>query len=431
LLSLPCGRLSEDRFCDNVAPTSPPGVFMPELSRRTLILTSLTLAMARPLLAASSAARLGEDVTVAARRSLLLNRGVNLSGWYGGWGDYSPEHLSTWTTPADFAFIRATGLQYVRLCFDPVQLSVVGYDSASSTAALARFDKSIDEILAAGLALSITVFPSSNYKHALLTPDGADQFIALWKFLATHFAARDPERVFFDLLNEPEIDDPAKWNALQARVVDAIRSVDTQHTLIATGNRYAGIDELLLVSPLHDKNIVYTFHFYEPFPFTHQGATWTKSTLSRLKDVPYPGDPEKLGPMVANANDPEVRDALASYASGDWDESTILHRLKQARTWADTHHVTVICNEFGAFRDTIPEVPRAAYLHDVRTSLETVHIPWAEWDYRGNFGIVTHGEDGSIVPETPILQALGLKVPPVVAPSILPAAAPNAGPAHP
>jgi endoglucanase len=385
------------------------------LSGRYILLAGLLLGLPWPLAAASPHAE--DGAALAARRALTLNRGVNLSGWYAGWGEYTPEHLATWTTPADFAFIHASGLQYVRLCVDPAQLTAGGLDSPASTAALARLDHSIDDILAAGLSLSITVFPTSEYKQALLTPAGADAYLSLWKFLAAHFAERDPERVFFDLLNEPEIEDAAKWNALQARVDEAIRTVDTQHTLIATGNRYDGIDELLLVTPLHDRNVVYTFHFYEPFPFTHQGATWSKSALALLKNVPYPGDPEKLGPMIANANDPAVRDQLAGYAAGDWDETTILHRLKQARAWGDAHHVPVICNEFGAFRDTIPEDARATYLHDVRTSLEALHIPWAEWDYRGNFGIVTHSADGSIVPETAILKALGLTVPPPTSPA--------------
>jgi aryl-phospho-beta-D-glucosidase BglC (GH1 family) len=397
-------------------------------SRRDFLVSALTATFAKPLLAAPLASPVSHEGGVAAHRALLLNRGVNLSGWYGGWGEYSPAHLSTWTTPADLAFIRAAGLQYVRLCIDPVQLTAGGFDSADSTAALARLDKSIDDILAAGLGLSITLFPKSDYKQALLTPDGAGAFLTLWKFLATHFASRNPDRVFFDLLNEPEIDDAVRWNALQARVVEAIRSVDQRHTLIATGNRFAGIDELLLISPLSDKNVVYTFHFYEPFPFTHQGATWTQSALARLKHVPYPGDPEKLGPMVASASDPGVRDELAGYAAGAWDRTTIRQRLKQARTWADAHGVTVICNEFGAFRDTIPQAERAVYLADVRTSLEFLAIPWAAWDYRGNFGFVTHDEDGSIVPEIPIMQALGLTLPAPVTAPVAPAAAPSTAP---
>jgi endoglucanase len=364
---------------------------------------------------------------VALRRSATLNRGVNLSGWYGGWGDYSAEHVNTWTTPADLAFIHSIGLQYVRLCIDPAPLTAGGYDSPAAVAALARLDQSIDAILASGLSLSITVFPRSDYKKALLTPDGEANFVSLWKFLATHYAARDPERIFYDILNEPEIDDPAKWNAIQARAAEAIRSVDTTHTLIATGARYDGIDELLQVTPLKDENVVYTFHFYEPFQFTHQGATWSTPALAHLKNVPFPADPAKLGPMIASATDPDERNMLADYSNAGWDESMIAHRMKLARKWADAHHVTIICNEFGAFRDTIADAQRAAYLQVDRTSLEALHIPWAEWDYRGNFGIVTKQPDGTIVPDVAVIEALGLTIPASEMPAV--AAPPAAMPA--
>lgn len=379
---------------------------------RSSLTAALVISLTVPLLAASGPPdKAAASNAVSPSRIATLNRGVNLSGWYGGWGTYDADHIATWTTPADFAFLHSIGVQYVRLCIDPAQLTTDGYDSPASVAALARLDHSVDDVLAAGLSLSITIFPRSTYKKALLTPEGADAYLSLWKFLAAHYATRDPERLFFDLMNEPEITDAAKWNALQASVVVAIRAIDKQHTIIATGDKYAGIDELLQVTPLADANVVYTFHFYEPFPFTHQGATWSAPAFAHLHNVPYPGDPQKLGPMIAGATDTDVRNTLAGYASEDWDESVILRRIKQARKWGDSHHVPVICNEFGAFRDTIPVAARAAYLHDVRTALESLHIPWAEWDYRGNFGIVTHGPDGAIVPDAPIIESLGLTLP--------------------
>jgi hypothetical protein len=347
----------------------------------------------------------------ASRRLSALQRGVNLSGWYGGWDAYTPGHIATWTTPVDLQFIHSMGLQYVRLCIDPVQLTTGGYDSPASVAALARLDRSIDDTLTAKLNVLITVFPRSDYKQALLTPAGAESYVDLWKFLAAHYASRDPERVFFDLLNEPELNDIALWNALQERVTQAIRTVDKKHTLIATGAKFDGLDELLQIVPLHDANVIYTFHFYEPFPFTHQGAGWGSPEWMQLHNVPYPADPEKLGPMIANMSDPSARNALSAYSSEGWDATVIHRRLSLARTWANQHHVPVICNEFGAYRDTIPEDTRALYLHDVRTALESLHIAWAEWDYRGNFGIVTHAADGSIVPDAPMIEALGLALP--------------------
>jgi endoglucanase len=348
--------------------------------------------------------------TIAFRRAASLRRGVNLSGWYGGWGNLSPEHIATWTTAADLQFIHSAGLDYVRLGVDPTYLTNGGTDSPSSAAALARLDQSINDILAAHLSVLITIFPRSDYKHALLTPAGEQDYVALWKLLAAHFASLDPKHVFFDLLNEPEIDNDA-WNRIQSEVIAAIRAVDTQHTLIATGAHYSSIPDLLQLTPVADSNVIYTFHFYEPYPFTHQGATWGSPEWPLLRDVPYPADPKKLAALIAEATNPRAKNTLTSYAAEHWNKAVIRRRLSQAEAWAHQKHVPLICNEFGAFRDTAPAAQRARYLHDVRSTLESLHIPWAMWDYRGNFGMVTHATDGTIQPDAPILAALGLSIP--------------------
>ena len=343
-------------------------------------------------------------------RVSALAKGVNLSGWYGGWGEYSPAHLDAWTTSGDIAYVKAMGLGYVRLPIQPSLLTTGGFDSAESVAMLARFDASVATILANGLSVLINVFPRSDYKQALTSAEGAASFVALWKFLAEHFAPLDSERVFYDLLNEPELKDAAQWDTLQANVAAAIRAVDKQHTLIATGCRYAGIDELLQLTPLNDTNVVYCFHFYEPFPFTHQGATWGSPEWPQLKNVPYPADPEVLGPMVAAMPDGAARGTLANYAREGWDASVLQRRLGMAKAWAAKNRVAVACTEFGAFRNTIAAPARARYMHDVRATLEALGIGWGAWDYRGNFGMVTHAEDGTIVPDGLILEALGLTV---------------------
>lgn len=41
----------------------------------------------------------------------------------------------------------------------------------------------------------------------------------------------------------------------------AIREGAPNHTIIATGARYSDDDDLLSIEPLHDSNVIYTFHF--------------------------------------------------------------------------------------------------------------------------------------------------------------------------
>lgn len=355
----------------------------------------------------------GGDAAVAYRRLAVLQRGINISGWLGGTDDLSAEHIAQQTTDADLRFLHDAGMQYVRLPIDPVQITEGGFDSDASKAALARIDHVIDQILAAHLAVQITVFPKDDFKQRLTNEDGARAFTDLWRFLAIHFAHRDPEHVFYDLINEPEVRDPAQWDTLQNRVVQTIREVDQQHTLIACGSFYSGPDELLKAVPVRDTNTVYTFHWYEPFPFTHQGATWGSPDWVSFHNIPYPATPDNLRAQIAALPEGDARRTLQGYALGHWNEAGIRSRLALVRQWADDHGVPLICNEFGAYRDTAPVPSRLRYLHDVRTDLEGLHIGWAMWDYSGGFGLVTHTvQGGAPQPDAGALQALGLQVNP-------------------
>ncbi len=378
------------------------------------VLQSMRTAYAAAQTVPPRAARVSVDgaSTLAFRRQMILQRGVNLSGWLGGTGDLSPDHIAHQTTEADLLFIRASGLQYVRLCIDPVQLTRSGFGSPESQAALARIDHALDEVLQADLAVLITVFPKDDYKQQLATAAGERDFLELWRFLATHFAERNPERVFFDLLNEPEVRDPGQWDHLQADVVDAIRAVDTRHTLIACGSSYSGLYDLLRTKPVRDRNVIYTFHWYEPYPFTHQGATWGSADWRFFHDIPYPATPDDLRAQLAAVPDDTARYTLLEYALGGWNRAGIHERLQAARHWADEHSVPVICDEFGAYRETAPPASRVRYLHDVREDLESLHIGWAMWDYSGGLGMVTHAAAGSAPqPDTATIEALGLRTP--------------------
>ena len=66
--------------------------------------------------------------------------------------------------------------------------------------------------------------------------------------------------------------------------------------------------------------------------------------------------------------------------------------------WARERNVPLICNEFGAYRETANPASRARWIGDVRAALEENHIGWAMWDYRGNFGVVER-TDTQITPD--------------------------------
>jgi len=356
----------------------------------------------------ATAQQSAEDIAV--RRAAALTRGVSLSGWFGGWGDYSPEHTSTYITAADFQVMKGMGIRYVRFPLDPTLLSQGGLRNPNKDQIWARIDSALDMAMDSGMAVDFVVFPRDDYKQRLATQSGADQFIMLWQVLAKHFVGRDPDRFFFELMNESEEQDPYRWVGLESATAKAIRDIDAEHTILASGAHYDSLGDLLATQTIDDPNVIYTFHFYEPYAFTHQGASWGSVEWNYFRDIPYPATPGEIADRIKSIPDNSARYQLYLYGAEGWNAASILHRIAFAAEWGRERHVPVVCNEFGAFRDTAPPDSRARYLHDVRTALEQNGIGWAMWDWSGNFGLVTH-QANAIMPDRLDVDALGLKQP--------------------
>ena len=343
----------------------------------------------------------------AFQRAATLRHGINLSGWFASSGDLSGQHFATFTNAADLKEIHAMGFDFVRLGIDPALIERHGEIAAASPKALAELDQAVEEILDNHLSVLLCVFPDDEYKHGLETDRGVDDFVQLWRILAKHFAPEDQDHIFYELINEPEVPDPYRWMGIQARVVHAIRQIDAAHTIVATAANYSSLPDLLVLEPVRDANVIYTFHFYEPYPFTHQGASWGADDWIYYKNIPFPATPEALTTQMKRVPGDLARYNLYLYGADGWNAQAIAGRIAFAAAWARERHVPLICDEFGAYRDTAPPDSRTRWIAAVRSALEANHISWAMWDYRGNFGVVTR-TDAEITPDGAILKALGL-----------------------
>jgi aryl-phospho-beta-D-glucosidase BglC (GH1 family) len=265
----------------------------------------------------------------------------------------------------------------------------------------------VQEALDNHLEVLLCVFPDDEYKHNLSSDRGVDDFVQLWRILASHFASSDPARVFFELMNEPEVQDPYRWMGIQARVIESIRQIDADHTIVATAANYSSLPDLLQLEPVRDPNVIYNFHFYEPYQFTHQGASWGADDWIFYKNIPYPASPATLAGQMKNVPGDRARYDLYLYGATGWNSEAIAGRIAFAAAWARERHVPLICDEFGAYRETAEPASRSRWIGDVRSALEANHIGWAMWDYRGNFGVVTR-TGSEITPDDAVLKALGL-----------------------
>ena len=70
----------------------------------------------------------------------------------------------------------------------------------------------------------------------------------------------------------------------------AARASATRLTIVLTGACYSGAEALAKIDPMAipDDNIIWTFHSYDPFLLTHQGATWTGDFIQYVTGLPFP-----------------------------------------------------------------------------------------------------------------------------------------------
>jgi len=345
-------------------------------------------------------------------------------------------------TRADLRALRSSGIDFVRIPVDPGPLLATGG---------ARHETLIRELLAAvelsnaqNLSVIVNLHPNNATHYwnsdnlvATRTAPQFTRYIDLVHELAGRLSRFDPARVCFEPLNEPpQSCTSSEWPAMQLELLRAARAGTPRLTLVACGACGAMIDGLLRLDPrqLDDSNIIYTFHFYEPYVFSHQGAPWmsTEPMYRYLNAVPWPasmGTKEKTLAAVAarmaadhatSAADKKeigatIRRVLDEYFDARPDKEFIARYLDRSKSWADQHAVPreqVLIGEFGALRTDERYVAaassdRARYIRDVREACEAAGMPWAFWNLFDGMGLVT--DDRSREFDPGIVAALGLR----------------------
>lgn len=253
------------------------------------------------------------------------------------------------------------------------------------------------------------------YDNSYNTTSAKDaQYLAMmanvWKAVAAHYAENSREDIFFELLNEPDMTNGKvvqdDWTVAAQGMIDSIRTVDTKHTIIFGDVQWYAIDKLVKRTPFTDDNIIYAIHSYDPYIFSHQGASWTEA--ASLKNIMFPYDKEKWSEY---SSDFGVRASTASwiktavknyYKTGS--KGYIMSLIYKAKQWAVTNNVPIVWNEFGALRDKSDAQSVLNYLTAVREISDSLQVPWQHWGYTGGFAVI---KDGKLIDG--IADALDLK----------------------
>ncbi len=350
--------------------------------------------------------------SVPAPRLARLAKAVNITRWFWYREGDRQDYAQTYITDHDLKLIRDLGVLSVRLVISPTLFFQVDKPAELNPDTILQLDYAVDQLLAHDLAVVFDMHDED--KDALeRDPNYVDNFLIFWPTLAKRYADRDIDRVFFEIVNEPRFENrPNDWRKIQQRWIDAMRVVVPNHTLIVTGSNWGGLTSLEQFEPYEDRNLVYSFHFYDPMEFTHQSATWAEPVLGTLHNLPYPSSPKACEAALKTITDSFGQDRARWYCMGYWTGSKLKTRIADADQWSREHHRPVWMGEFGVFCQSAPVDSRAKWIADVRKAAESFKIGWAVWGYDECFGLQRKPQsDGSIKLDMSVVQALGLTPP--------------------
>jgi len=211
---------------------------------------------------------------------------------------------------------------------------------------------------------------------------------AAWDRLASRYAIFTPDLMFFEALNEPAFTDGRRWEPWQRDLLAHIRAVAPNHTVLLTASPDSTPGALAGLTPVPDANAVYVFHFYTPMLFTHQGAEWASPSLESVRRLEYPAETKNVASVKARAAT-SYREALTDYLTNYSDTHALRGEIDVGAAWARSNRVRLIVTEFGVYNGAAPLDARAAWLRDVRETLERRSIGWTAWEYRGGFGVAS------------------------------------------
>ncbi|MCX7283543.1 MAG: glycoside hydrolase family 5 protein [Novosphingobium sp.] len=258
----------------------------------------------------------------------------------------------------DFAIIAKAGFKTVRL---PVRWTA-HLDSADriDPALLDRVGVLLAQARKARLNV---ILNDHNFDALMADPEGQRMRLAtVWQQVATRFAAEPREHVWFEIANEPH-DKLTNANLLATLgpALAAIRQSNPDRPVIIGGENWSGINSLATLQLPDDPHIVPTVHYYDPFEFTHQGATWVS---------PSP----KMGRMFGSAAD----------------KAQLAADVEKLRSFARRTGKTPFIGEFGAI-DKIGRKQRVLYMSTVRKAWAEAGAGTCAWAYTNTFPLYHSG----------------------------------------
>lgn len=342
------------------------------------------------------------------KAQVRFERGVNLTNWFQTSG--AKQIQFTKYTKQDFENIKSLGCDIIRLPINLFYMTGGEPDYVLDTIFLGFLDQAVSWAEESEIYLIIDNHSTDDV--ASRNPNLQSVLVNVWAQMAEHYKNRS-EYVLYEIMNEPNGITTQVWGGIQQAAINTIRAIDTVHHIVVGASAFNGFNDLKLLPVYSDKKLIYTFHFYEPFIFTHQGASWPVPSLAPLTKVPFPYVADSMPPLPNALKGTWIESSYNNY-SQNGTVAKIKELIDIAASFKNSRNVEVYCGELGVYMPFSTDTNRNYWYSEVTKYLEEKDIPWTIWDYKGGFGIFKQGSNEMFDYDlnVSLVNSLGLNAPP-------------------
>jgi len=317
----------------------------------------------------------------------VFKRGTNISHWLSQSNKRGMDRQN-YFTGKDVKYLAGLGFDHIRIPVDEEQLWKE--DGQKDNEGFSLLKQALDWCKQYNLdaIVDLHILRSHHFNQkvkALWTePAAQERFLQCWRDLSKELRNYPAADVAYELMNEPVADDPEDWNKLVKKTIPVIRQEEPARIIVIGSNRWqsaATFDQLWV--PENDRNIILSFHMYEPFLLTHHTASWTG-----IKD--YTGPVYYPGIIVKEEDIKNLPDSLRNVIIRNklsYNIDSIRHHFTKPIAVAKKYNLPLYCGEWGCL-NIVPAAARNQWFRDMKEVLEENNIGWATWEYKSDFGII-------------------------------------------
>ncbi len=288
-----------------------------------------------------------------------LGIGVNMGNaleapYEGAWGMYIKDEY--------FKIIKDRGFNHVRI---PIKWSAHA-EKEPPYAIDEFFLERVEHVVKKALENDLYVIINIHHFDELYSEPEKykDMLVVLWGQIAEKFKNYS-HKLAFEIYNEPAQQlTPQIWNEMYPKALIEIRKTNKDRIVIIDVPNWGHWSAIKQLKIVNDPNIIVSFHYYEPFGFTHQGAEWVS--------------PQLPTGVIWNGTSEETAE--------------IDRHFKEVYEWAKENNVPIYLGEFGAYSKADYD-SRVRWTKAVSQTAQKYGFSIAYWEFGAGFGIYDRSTD--------------------------------------